>query len=88
MGPPFVFDDSALRWKGCWGYVENVAFAIVLAAVIDFATHRTYNVAFLWGLGAAVGWSGRLIPVAREVLPLEALPVLLLCRIGLGYWSY
>lgn len=41
---PVPFDGAAAKWKGCWGYIENVVSAIV-AAVTDLrATGRVYNI--------------------------------------------
>lgn len=79
------FDAAAYAWKGCWGYVDNAAAAIVATAVTKFEGQRAYNVsdtwtpthyAFLVALGEAIGWRGELLALDRQKLPLEALPVL------------
>jgi nucleoside-diphosphate-sugar epimerase len=76
------FDDEARDWKGCWGYVENVASAVVAAAATVFNNHRVYNIADTWtpthyaflaALGEAIGWSGELHALSRKELPREAL---------------
>ena len=63
-------EEAALRWRGPWGYVEDVAAAIALAVTNDTAAGRVYNVAesdhrsvaeFIAGIAEAVGWTGRVV---------------------------
>ena len=44
-GRPVFLEESVAQWVPCRGYVENVADAIVLAAVSEKAAGRVYNVA-------------------------------------------
>jgi nucleoside-diphosphate-sugar epimerase len=73
-----LLDAAMASWCGCRGYVENVAQAIVLAAVDPRATGKTYNVAEPEGLSqrdwvrsiaAAAGWDGRIVEVDSARLP-------------------
>lgn len=78
--PEIVIDESMAAWKGCWGYIENVAAAIVLATTDDRARGRTYNVAdrgvpdyhgLLSELARITGFSGRITPLPADRLPAE-----------------
>ena len=69
-------DFAAWRWTH--GFAEDVAEAVVLAVKDVRAAGRTYNVGEAatptWaerveGLGRAIGWTGRVLPVAPAELP-------------------
>jgi nucleoside-diphosphate-sugar epimerase len=69
--------DDFARWRWTHGFVEDVAEAVVLAATLDAATGRIYNVgeaiAPTWAerLGAwgrVAGWRGRIVPVPADAL--------------------
>jgi nucleoside-diphosphate-sugar epimerase len=73
-----VFEESFARCVPCRGYVENVAYAIALAATSEGAAGRVYNVAepdyyteadWTAKIGAVVGWQGRVIAVPRHQAP-------------------
>lgn len=70
--------DDFARWRWTHGFVENVAEAVVLAATLDAAAGRTYNVgeaiAPSWAERLAewarvAGWHGRIIGVPADSLP-------------------
>ncbi|MEH1844890.1 MAG: NAD-dependent epimerase/dehydratase family protein [Nostoc sp.] len=83
--PAIVLEDSTARWRGSYGYVENVAYAIALAATNERATGRIYHVADVEALteaqritrvGKIAGWQGKVIIVPKSQLPSEwKLPV-------------
>jgi nucleoside-diphosphate-sugar epimerase len=73
-----VLAESYANWRGCYGYVENVAAAIVLAIVDERAKHRIYNVSesfsrsqaeLIREIGEIVGWSGEVAIVPKSDLP-------------------
>ena len=73
---PIAEDLAAWRWTH--GYVRDVAVATILAAIMENAVRRIYNVGELATptmaerlkvLGRAAGWQGRLIPVPARHLP-------------------
>jgi nucleoside-diphosphate-sugar epimerase len=76
---PFIlFDEKLAAWRGPRGYVENVAAAIALAATSPQSAGQIYNVGEVESLselewarqvGAAVGWSGRIVTLPREKTP-------------------
>jgi len=89
--PAILFADDLARWRGCRGYVENVAAAIALAATDDRAAGRVYNVAepeapseLDWArrVAEATGWRGRLVVLPREKTP----PHLLLPGNAAQHW--
>lgn len=68
------------RWRGCRGFVENIADAIVLSTVDDRAAGRVYVVAepdnlaeaaWVEAIGGAAGWRGRVVEVPEEALTAE-----------------
>lgn len=76
--PAILIQEDAAGWRGPRGYVENVAAGIALAATSEKASGRIYNLgephAFSekeWTekLGEAAGWSGRVIPIPKELTP-------------------
>lgn len=71
-------DYAALRWTH--GYVEDVAVAAVLAATVERAAGRTYNVGnpgapttaeMVEELGRAAGWKGRVVPAPPDEIAAE-----------------
>lgn len=68
---PFILlDEATAKWKGCRAYVENVAYAIQLAAENDNAVNQIYNVAeentaneYDWvkRIAKYTGWKGDII---------------------------
>ena len=76
--PAILLGEGYAAWRTCWGYVEDVAQAIALAATDARAAGRVYNVSradfptltdFVRQVGAAVGWHGEVIPCPRALLP-------------------
>jgi nucleoside-diphosphate-sugar epimerase len=76
--PAILIQDSVAVWRSPRGYVENVAAAIVLAAVSDRAAGQIYNVAepisfseeeWARKIAARVGWSGEILVMPKEALP-------------------
>jgi len=76
--PAILFADDFAAWRGSKGYVENVAYAIALAAVSEKAAGRIYNVAEAevptereWAerVARATGWQGRIVIRPRERTP-------------------
>ncbi|MGE3850133.1 MAG: NAD-dependent epimerase/dehydratase family protein [Planctomycetota bacterium] len=75
-----VWSDEYAAWQSTYGFVENVAAAMALAATDDRAIGRTYNVCDVAcsmreladHARAATGWSGRIVTAPGERLP-EAL---------------
>lgn len=73
-----VFDAAVAGWRSPRGYVENVAIAIALAATIDRAAGRIYNVAeresyteVEWArmVASATRWPGELVILPSEDTP-------------------
>jgi nucleoside-diphosphate-sugar epimerase len=76
--PAILFADDLAAWRGCKGYVEDVAAAIALAATDARAQRRVFNVAepdalpeIEWArlVAAETGWKGRLVTLPRERTP-------------------
>lgn len=80
-----VLEENIAQWRGSYGYVENVAYAIALAATKERATHRIYHVADVEVLteaeriikvGKIAGWQGKVVVAPKDKLPAEwKLPV-------------
>ena len=78
-GRPFILLDVRLaRWKFSRGYSENVAHAIVLAAINPRASGRIYNVAdeptltqieWIELIAQAASWNGEILTAAPSKLP-------------------
>jgi len=73
-----VLDQATAAWRGVRGYVEDVAWAIALAAVHERAAGRVYNVGdaenfteLEWQgtIAEAAGFRGRFAVVDAERLP-------------------
>lgn len=78
-GRPFIqLADDLAAWRGPRGYVENIAHAIALAATLDQAVGRIYNVceepvlselAWQKSIGAHAQWHGKFVALPRERTP-------------------
>ena len=75
--PSIVLGERQAAWRWTHGYVENVAWAVALAAVDSRAAGRTYNVGEqptptfaerLRALGRAAGWAGEIVTVPDDRL--------------------
>jgi nucleoside-diphosphate-sugar epimerase len=78
--PFIVLEESLANWRGCYGYVENLAHAIALAVTNENAKNRIYHVAEpqatselerISKIGQLVGWEGEVIAVSKEALPAD-----------------
>ncbi|NUO15068.1 MAG: NAD-dependent epimerase/dehydratase family protein [Planctomycetaceae bacterium] len=78
--PGILLQDSVAPWRGCRGYVENVAEAIALCVVHPAAAGKTYHVAdrdspaerdWVKAIGRAMGWVGRVYELPEEELPMD-----------------
>ncbi len=76
--PRIVFSDDVADWRSPRGYSENVAAAILLAAISKRAGGRVYNVceeeAFSeleWArkVAALAGWKGEFVVIPRDQAP-------------------
>ena len=76
--PVILHEQSFAQCVPCRGYVENVAYAIALAATSAGTAGRVYNVAepdpyteaeWTAKIGRVVGWQGRVIAVPRHQAP-------------------
>jgi nucleoside-diphosphate-sugar epimerase len=79
--PAIPLDRTLAAWRCTRGFVEGVAVAVALAATDPRAAGSTYNVGepdalteadWVRAVGAAAGWSGRVVPVPRGPLPVPA----------------
>ncbi len=76
---PFILMEAdKAKWMWTWGYVENVACAIALAAVDVRAKNQVYNVGesialtqeeWVQRAGRVMGWRGRVIFLDAEQMP-------------------
>jgi nucleoside-diphosphate-sugar epimerase len=78
--PAIVLDDRLARLRLSRGYVENVAAAVVLAALDERAAGMTYNVGeaealseleWVRAIGDSFGWEGEVLAVDAALLPVE-----------------
>lgn len=78
--PAIVLEKSIAQWRGSYGYVENVAYAIALAVCDRRATGRIYHVAEekvlseaerIERVGQVAGWQGKVVAVPKDQLPAE-----------------
>ena len=76
--PAIILEESVARWRGSYGYVENVARAIALAVTSEQAKNRIYHVADselfteaerINRIGQIAGWQGKAVVVPRSNLP-------------------
>lgn len=68
---PFILiDEGTAKWKGCRGYVDNVAYAIRLAIENDNSINQVYNVSeentdneydWIKRIAKYTGWKGEII---------------------------
>jgi nucleoside-diphosphate-sugar epimerase len=85
-GRPVIEVDAAwAAWRSSYGYVDDVAHGLALAAVHPAAAGRTYNVGPLeapdhagWAarFAQALGWTGELKPIERSAVPVPLRQVL------------
>lgn len=83
--PAIVLEESIAEWRGSYGYVENVAYAIALAVCDERAKGRIYHVADaevfseaerITRVGKVAGWQGKVVSVSKDKLLTEwKLPV-------------
>jgi nucleoside-diphosphate-sugar epimerase len=73
-----LIDQVVAQWRAPWGFVENVASAVVAAIVSENAAGRIYNVAEPYGLNElqltqkiseAAGWQGEIMVVPSALVP-------------------
>jgi nucleoside-diphosphate-sugar epimerase len=76
--PAILLEQPVAEWRGCRGYVENVAEAIVAAACDDRAAGRVYNVAdehnfteleWVRQIAKATDWQGEVVVVPEGQQP-------------------
>jgi len=75
-----MISEAKAEWRWTRGYVEDIAFGFVLAAIDPKALGRIYNIgeeegeteiAWIRRIGKAAGWQGRVRVVPGEALPKE-----------------
>ncbi len=75
-----VMDERHYHWVAPRAYVENIAYAIVLAATKAEAAKRIYHVAephfqalseanWVRAIGRVAGWDGDVVPASSDMLP-------------------
>ncbi len=73
-----LISESAAHWRGCRGYVEDIAAAVVLACADDGAAGRIYNVGdqenlteldWMRSIAVAAGFKGRVAVVPDSEIP-------------------
>lgn len=78
--PAILLQDSMARWRGCRGYVGNMAEAIALCVVKPKAAGRVYHVAeaetfterqWVERIGAICGWKGKVVELPEAELPMN-----------------
>jgi nucleoside-diphosphate-sugar epimerase len=76
--PAILIQEDAAAWRGPRGFVDNVAAAVVLAAVSGKAAGRIYNVAepaafteieWVRKVARAANWNGAVITMPKDILP-------------------
>jgi nucleoside-diphosphate-sugar epimerase len=76
--PGILLQEEQAAWRWTRGYVENVAVAIALAVADARTVSRVFNVGdeptlserkWVERIGAAAGWSGRVVAVSASELP-------------------
>lgn len=77
---PFAIDERAYGWLNSYGFVEDIAEAMVLAALHPKAVGRIYNVGQDF-VRPAHGWAERLLPFLGLDIPVVAAPA------GSGVWA-
>jgi len=78
--PMIVLEESIAQWRGAYGYVENVAYAIALAVTNERAKGQIYHVADaevfseaerISKVGQVAGWQGKVVTVPKAYIPAE-----------------
>ncbi len=78
--PAIVVPESIANWRGSYGYVENVAYAIALAVTNTRAQNRIYHlsdievlteVERITKIGEITHWQGKVVTVPQSQLPQE-----------------
>ncbi|MBW4598496.1 MAG: NAD-dependent epimerase/dehydratase family protein [Calothrix sp. FI2-JRJ7] len=73
-----VLPESLANWRGSYGYVENIAYAIALAVTNARATNRIYHVADIENkneaeritqVGKIAQWQGKVVTISENQLP-------------------
>ncbi len=73
-----VFLDIIAKWRGSYGYVENIGYAIALAVTNEKAKNRIYHVAEsetlsegerVTKIGKLAGWKGKVVSLPKEKFP-------------------
>jgi len=73
-----VFLDIIAKWRGSYGYVENIGYAIALAVINEKAAGRIYHVAEpetlsegerVNKIGEIAGWKGKVISFPKDKFP-------------------
>jgi nucleoside-diphosphate-sugar epimerase len=81
--PAILLHEKTAGWRGPRGYVENVAYAIALAATDSHSAGRIYNIAepealpeMEWTakICAAAGWQGSVIALHPDRTPVHLMP--------------
>jgi nucleoside-diphosphate-sugar epimerase len=77
-GQDILMDEAKAQWRWTRGYVEDVAFAIVLAVTDEKAAGRVYNVGerqaqtesdWVRKIGQVAGWRGLVKTAPTAALP-------------------
>lgn len=79
-GEAFALDERAYGWLNSYGFVEDVAEAMALAALHPKAAGQTYNVGQDF-VRPAHGWAERLLPLLGIAAEVVAAPA------GTGIWA-
>jgi len=75
---PILIDENKTNWRSCRGYVEDVAHAIVLAALDVRSGNKIYNVGeknadseieWIQKIGQVAGWQNKIIELSLDKLP-------------------
>jgi nucleoside-diphosphate-sugar epimerase len=83
--PELRIDDGWASWRSTYGYVDDVAEALVLGAVHPAATKKVFNAGpqevmthLEWARSFAehIGWSGKFVTIEREAVPDTLKPTL------------
>lgn len=81
--PAILLDSLMAQWRGCRGYVDNMAQAIALCVVHPAAAGKTYHVAesetlterdWIKAIARAVNWAGRIHELPEDELPMHLQP--------------
>ena len=75
--PAIILEKTVAHWLGCYGYVENVARAIVLAVNDKKAKGQVYNVCELLitvadlvkAIAKIIDWQGKVVIVPKNQMP-------------------